>query len=267
MSDDASDCIRHIVDHGYAGRTRFVLEREGNLYGIYAASIAVSGESESESMLSEPGPIEGVTFAQLKASFACDDVTRVAAAAFIAGRSRAKEPSVHSAIDQMLVEFINARQPGKLGADARAYVEASMAIVLRGDLEHGRVALTAVGRNGGAGTMADYLAAFYLAQLGDSSGFLTIVSLLDGDDGFGRLMAARHLIGFMPYETKVVDELVVNVRARLLDRIDDRDELVAREIPALLAEAGYDSLHDDLKAIAKKARHQSTRRAAQALLD
>ena len=116
-----------------------------------------------------------------------------------------------------------------------------MSLVLRGEHEQGQAALSDVAHSA-LGTMGDHLAAFYLAELGDPSGYGTLVRQLHAPDGYSRQMAARHLVGFLPFDGQRVGDDTVDVRGRLIERFDDTDELVAVEIPGLLAEAQVSGL-------------------------
>jgi len=80
-------------------------------------------------------------------------------------------------------------------------------------------------------------------------------------------MAARHLVGFLPYDGQRVGDETVDVAARLIEHLDDKDKYVSVEIPGLMAEAGVEGLRPALERTAHKGRHKETRRAAKNVLE
>lgn len=246
-----SDELRQHVDAcGFPNRTELVLSRERNLYA--QMSFELSGESaesgsgdvDHEPIVDHEPDIDGepdgdavVTLAQLLAVLSRTGSDRLQSAAFVAGRSAAADSDGDARIDAALRELIEALDAPDLGAGALAYVEAAMSLALRGHADDGTRLLQARLAPGARASFADWLAAFYLAELGDASGWSTITKLLASSDGFTRLMAARHVIGFAPVDGTDVDGQRVDIVAALQALADDSDPLVAQEIPALLAEA------------------------------
>ncbi len=244
-----------IEDCGFPGRTNVVLSRERNLYAQMSAelsSVDPAGASvdhepdiDHEPIIDhepdvdgEPGAGSGaITLAQLEAVLTRPSSDHLQAAAFVAGRSAAADSDGDTRIDTMLRELVSALDRPDLGSGALAYVEAAMSLALRGHAAEGTRLLHSRLAPGARASFADWLAAFYLAELGDASGWSTITTLLASSHGFTRLMAARHVIGFLPVDGTDVGGDRVDIVAALEALSDDSDPLVAQEIPALLAEA------------------------------
>ncbi len=257
MSDD--QCPPAIDDGGFPGRTPLLLRRERNLFRQMAADL-------SPIALGEAAEDVTVTLSRLEEVLAGGDPTAVPNAAFIAGRCRVPSAAAGDRLTALLHGVIDPLDGGRLDSRALGYVEAAMSLVLRGAAEAGRSALRAVVAPEAAGSMADALATAYLAELGDTSGWPRHVALLGAADGFARLVATRNLAAFLPYDGLVVEGVPISVRPLLIERADDPDSLVADEVPVLLAEIGGPELRADLAALAKKARHKSTRRVAKDVL-
>ena len=166
-----------------------------------------------------------------------DDGTVQPGAAFLAGRSDTGEPTDDAWFTQLLHEFIGTLDPGNLRSASPAYAEAAMSLGLLGETDTARRLLLPLVAGDGTQSTRGYLAAFYLAQLGDPSGYPVMVTALHDDSQHTRLMATRYLIAFVPYDGVDIGGLTVDVRARLLERQDDPDPYVNREVPGLLEEA------------------------------
>jgi hypothetical protein len=189
----------------------------------------------------------------------------VPVAAYVAGRCQVEDAAASARLDERLRGVVTALDPADLSAWAPAYIESAMALALRGH-ELGITAIRAVFTDGRRTGDSDHLVAYYLAQAGDPSGWPAIVAQLGHKTPHYRLMAARHLVAFRPYDGETVDGQVVDVRARLAAMLDDRESIVTNEIPALLAEAQVDGLVELLKPVAKKHRHRDTREVAEDVL-
>jgi HEAT repeat protein len=137
-----------------------------------------------------------------------------------------------------------------------------MSLALRGDQDAARQALTPLVADSSSATSEAYLAAFYLAQLGDPSGYPAMVRALHSKSEHTRLMAARHLIAFKPYEGQTVGDRRVDVRAELAERLKDPSVYVRREIPYLLAEASVRDLKELLTPVAADDAEADVRQAA-----
>lgn len=251
-------CRRHIPDLGCVGRGPLVLAREEGSFRAYA-TLLTGGEPDSEAPL---------TMQALEDAFGDDDVVALNAACFLAGRCEPDEAADSARLTSLVANIVASGDPARLRSDAVAYVEAAMSLVLRGESDAGHTALSAVGSGDGANSMADWLAAGYLAELGDPSGYGLVVRLLENSDPLTRLQAARHIALFLPFDGQTVGGEVVDVRARLADRLDDDPGgLVSVEIPSLLVEISGDRVRELLTRAAKEARHEDTRRAAAGALE
>ena len=260
-------CRRHIPDLGSVGRGPLVLAHEEGLFRAYA-TLLTGGEADSEAD-DEPDSEAPLTMQALEDAFGDhDDVVAFNAACFLAGRCEPDEAADSARLTSLVADVVSSGDPSRLRSDAVAYVEAAMSMVLRGESDAGRTALSAVGSGNGADSMADWLAAGYLAELGDPSGYGLVVRLLENSDPLTRLQAARHIALFLPFDGKTVGGEVVDVLARLADRLDDDPGgLVSVEIPSLLVEISGDRVRELLTRAAKEARHEDTRRAAARALE
>ena len=239
-----------------------MLRREQGLFPRMASSLT---EKDLLTITEPADDVDvGVDPDQLEAAFHVRNT--VASAAFVAGRVDAAG-EIAKRLMAALRTVIGEADPHDLDVNGLGYIEACMALALRGQLEEGHVALRPVVDRDAMVTMGQWLAGYYLAQMGDPSGYPTVVRILGSDDGYTRLMAARHLIGFLPYDGQVIEGETVAVSDRLTEHLDDKDPYVSVEIPDLLAEADGEDLVPLLRRAAKKARHKETRRAAKAVLD
>lgn len=246
---------------GMSQRGPIVLRREEGLFPRMASSLTV------DDLLTFGDPAEesgGVDSDLLEKAFGAQ--VTVGPAAFVAGRVTGPDDIV-ARLMSALRSVVAAGDPHHLRSDGLGYVEASMALALRGNHDDGHRALLPVVDAEAEVAMGQWLAAYYLAQMGDASGYPALTRLLQSNDDFTRLMGARHLVGFLPYDGQVVATETVDVAGRLAELLDDEDPLVSVEIPGLLAEAGVEGLGPVLERAAKKARHKDTRRAAKSVLE
>jgi hypothetical protein len=235
-------CHPYITGAGLPHRTAAILRRERTLYAAAATDLvhasatdAVDGEAVDE----EPAVDEPVvTMDQLEAVFATHSATAMPSAAFVAGRCQPDDPADARAIDELLRTYLRSLDARRLDSAALGFVQAAMSLALRGDIDTGRQALRAVLADDAAGSMADALAIACLAQLGDPSGFAKLAGLLGSGDAYTRLMAARQLGAFAAWDGSEIAGQRVELAKLLTPLVDDPDELVAREIPALLADLG-----------------------------
>ena len=221
-------CRVHIETAGFPGRTPLLLAHERGLYRQMVDDLSRRRAGEhvvDREPAAHDADDPGVTMDQLEAAFASVDVTSIHAASFVAGRCEPELAEDSQALDHLLGELVDSLHVEDLGSRALSYVEAAMSLVLRGEHERGQAALTDVAHSA-LGTMGDHLAAFYLAELGDPSGYGALVRQLHTPDGYSRLMAARHLVGFLPFDGQRVGDDTVDFRGRLIERFDDTDELV-----------------------------------------
>jgi hypothetical protein len=173
-----------------------------------------------------------LTVELIEAGFASPKGRFRGAAGYLAGRSEpVEEPSATDILIQGCRELIANPHVSELGSHSWGYIEAAMALGLRGDTDVARDALRAVTDGHGAGTSYDQLAAFYLAQLGDASGWPAMRAALHSDDPVIRHDAGRLLLGFASYDGERVDGDRIDVRAALKELASDRT--FAKEIPHL----------------------------------
>lgn len=266
--DDGGACRPDITDRGYPTRTALVLRREENLFRAEAEEL-VSGGGEPGAATVDGEPTEGdeptISLGRVEEVLKAGDPTLAPQAAFLAGRCAYPDDATRDRLAVGLRALLAGPGDTDLGSRALAHVEAAMSLALAGHKEARSILSDVV--SAAPSSMADWLAAAYLAELGDPMGWPVLVGLLTGDDGFTRLMAARHIAMWLPYDGQEVGGVPVDVRGRLLERAEDTDSLVADEIPALLAEVGGPDLADDLARLAKKARHKSTRAAAKSVIE
>lgn len=262
-------CRRHIPDLGYVGRGPLVIAREEGLFTAFASLLTDSDADPDSEPDGDPDSEAPLTMQTLEDAFGDnDDVVAFNAACFLAGRCEPDEAADSARLTSLVANIVAPGDPARLRSDAVAYVEAAMSLVLRGESDAGHTALRAVGSGDGANSMADWLAAGYLAELGDPSGYGLVVRLIEKSDPLTRLQAARHIALFLPFDGQTVGGEVVDVRGRLADRLDDDPAgLVSAEIPSLLAEIGGDRVRELLVRAAATARHDDTRRAAARALD
>lgn len=229
----ACSCVPRIEQAGFPHRSEVILARERRLYP--GMVMILLGHAKAEPRNAE----ERLTVELIEEGFASSKGRMLGAAAFLAGRC---EPVVEAGAAATLMEHcrrqLNARAVGDLGSHDWGYVEAAMALALRGEPETARSALQAIVDGGGAGTTHDFLAAFYLAQLGDPEGWPVLRAALTSDDPVARVDAARHVVGFAGYDATTVPSEVIDVRAALSGLLDDESTEIAEEIPGLLDELG-----------------------------
>jgi hypothetical protein len=259
----AATCRPRIDDAGLPGRTELVLARERGMFEPFVAELLGNGKGEPT------GAADAHTPALLEAALQRGGPTELVAGAFLAGRCDAEDDGASAHIGELLQELADDLDvdPEDLGADARPLIEALFSLVLRGEGEEALPRLRALVADGGAGTTHDWLAAAYLAQVGDASGWSALLAALGNVDAHTRLMATRHLAYFLPLDGQVAGGGTIAVRARLLERLADGDAYVAREVPGLLAEAGVADVVDALRDAAARSALPEVREAAEDVLD
>jgi hypothetical protein len=176
-----------------------------------------------------------LTVELIEAGFASPKGRFRGAAGYLAGRSEpVGDPSAAEILMQGCRQLVAERPVSELGSHGWGYIEAAMALGLLGYPDVARERLRAVTNGGGVGTSYDQLAAFYLAQLGDASGWPVMRSALHADDPVIRHDAGRLLLGFASYDGERVGRDRIEVRAALNELANDRT--FAKEIPHLLDE-------------------------------
>ncbi len=254
-------CHARIVAGGLPHREEIILERERNLYPLMVNRILGLRRDVPEHWSAVVFPLR-----KLEEVFAARDAAILPAAAFLAGRCQPSPPASPERLTSLLRALISSLDASRLGVMADAYIEAAMSLALRGDPESARRLLTPLVADG-ADPGAGYLAAFYLAQLGDPSGYPTMLTALRSESDHTRLMAVRHLIAFKPYDGQTIQGKTVDIRAELIKRLKDHEPYVRVEVPYYLAEAGVADLPTLLEPVARRDRSRAVREAARDILE
>jgi len=80
-------------------------------------------------------------------------------------------------------------------------------------------------------------------------------------------MALRYAIAFMPYDGQKVNDVKVDVRRLLVERLADPDELVRSEVPFYLEELKISDLRRLLQPVEQHDPSPTVRTAARIVLD
>jgi len=185
---------------------------------------------------------------------------RAYCAAFLIGRCRARDAAVDGTLTRRLEELLDGTPVSDVA------IEAGMSVALRGDLKRGRETL--LSRLNSPQPLGDqYKAAFYLAELGDPSGYGALVATLGSEIPHYRLMAMRHALVFAQYDGQKVGDVEIDVRKLLVERIQDPAELVRSEVPFYLEELGVPDLRALLLPVEQHDASASVRTAARMVLD
>lgn len=274
MSTGPAELRLEVRSAGLPERGPLVLRREEALLPVMVGRLQ-AGPDEWTTAAPDPfadEPDDGGSGPTVERSVlleALADEGRTEPGAFVAGRVRTDgQPSVTEELLAALRAVTEGCDFARMKSRGPACIEAAMAIALLGQPDEGRDLLSEAVRDGSEVLLGQWSAAYYLAQMGDPAGFPALVRMLhDRDDGFTRLMAARHLVAFLPYDGQDVAGVTVDVEAQLIQLLDDRDPLVTREIPALLDEVQPPDLEQVLRPVADGHHHDDTAQAARAVLD
>lgn len=222
MTTDAVPCTIHQATDGVTGRTATVLEREKAYFDARAQSL-IDG---AMSMMAPPAP-PAVTVGHILRHLGGPDAALAESAAFVAGRCRAATAEADAQLEEAL------RSTVATGEHPVARTEAAMGLALRGDKD---AALAALRELAASPKPFDepYKAGLYLAQLGDKAGYTPVAAAMTGDVNHQRIMAVRSISYLQPFDGQVVDGVTVDLRALLVARLSDPNQLVRREVPAQL---------------------------------
>jgi hypothetical protein len=210
---------------------------------------------------------EMLTVEMLEEAFSVQDAAVLPDAAFLAGRCQPDAPELQDKLTALLHDLVDSLPVDDLEIMDTAYIEAAMSLALRGEPEAARRALMPLVTTYASTTPESYLAAFYLAQLGEPSGYPVMLEALRSENEHNRLMAVRRLIGFKPYDGQTVQGKAVDIRAELVERLGDPHPYVRVEVPYLLAEAGVEGLRELLFPVAEGDTDADVRQAAREVLD
>ncbi|MFC1958499.1 HEAT repeat domain-containing protein [Chloroflexota bacterium] len=260
-NEQGRPCHPNIVAVGFPNRGQLILQREIYMYPLMVNSLMGRGKGSYQDVT------ESLTMEMLEESFASHDATILRSAAFLAGRCQPDESELQARLTQLLLDFLESLPVDNLDIMDAGYIEAAMSLALRGEPDVAHRALTPLVTDYAATTTESYLAAFYLAQLGDPSGYPAILDALRSTNEHTRLMAVRRLIGFKPYDGQTVQGKVVDIRAELVERLKDHHPYVRVEVPYLLAEAGVEGLRELLLTVAEGDTDRNVQQAARDILD
>lgn len=261
MDERRGLCRPHIVDAGFPNRGQIILRREEYLYPQAVGNLAGFGKGSPDDVSG------GLTIEMLEDAFIDRDPLMLPEAAFLAGRCQPDEPESQERLTELLHELLDSLPVDNLDIMDEAYIEAAMSLALRGEAEAAQQALIPLVTDYAASTMRSYLAAFYLAQLGDPSGYPSMLMALYSASEHTRLMAVRHLIAFKPFDKQTVQGKVVDIRSELVQRLKDSHSYVRQEVPYLLAEANVEDLAELLLPVAETDSDMNVRQAARNVLE
>lgn len=230
-----------IASNGLPGRTERVLRRERARLPAYVDRLMGGGDGEVVKGEPEDDPADAPvpTIADIVAALHARDSTTLGVAAFLAGRCDTSNTDDGVALESALRELVTGSTVDDLGLLVEGYIEAALSLGVRGQPEAARRALLPLVQGRGDGSH-DWLAASALAQLGDPVGWPALVRCLHDGNDHVRLMSARQLVVFGPYDGQVVAGETIDVERelRLLD--EDESAWVRGEAADLLEEAGVD---------------------------
>jgi HEAT repeat protein len=188
-------------------------------------------------------------------------------AAYLIGRVRSDDSATDQSLTQSLQTLLTQSEDGAKPATANdVFIEAAMSLALRGNIERAHKALLNLLHS--KTPLGDqYKAAFYLAELGDSSGYPALLSTLQSDIPHYRLMALRHALAFVQYDGQTVSGQIINVLQLLTDRLHDPDPMVRSEVPFYLEELHPPNLRELLQPIRQNDPSPEVRAAASIVLD
>ncbi len=243
------------------GRTQAVLARER---AFYPGMVVVL---EGRAKANPAGAEDRLTVDLLQAGLESRTGLGLSAAAFLAGRCRPPDEAA-ARVSKSCAGLLDRLADQVARSRGLAFVEAAMSVALDGDLQRGHAALGPLVADGGAATPHAYLAAAYLAEMGDPVGWPALRAALgDPVDPVLRLQAARELLPFMPYAGTTVDGEVIDVGAELRDRLADEDPHVATGIPTLIVEARPEGGREALEQAVVSAGSEAVRAAAASALE
>lgn len=248
-----STCKVNITDSGLPFRTQVILNREEKAISPMIRSL------NSSKNLGEEAPILNYEFLESSLNSE-DDIVRYTAI-FIAGRCICENGILNNNITKMLELLIS--QP-QLPSDIA--VEVAMSLILRGKVNQGKNILKEqLTYHNGIGDQ--YKAAFYLAQTGDISGYPIFVEVLNNEIPHYRLLAMRHILAFVPFNGKTINNIEIDILGLFNDLIKDEDELVRSEIPFYLEELNVPNLKFILENMVKEDSSSLVRDAAQMVFE
>jgi hypothetical protein len=241
---------------GLPNRTSAILLQEEKMYPMMVSGLAGEGKGE----VRDPSPL---TLGLLEEGFSSDDVIILSAASWLAGRSEPEKIEDKVFLHDWLKGLLQEYKVEELDIYTQPYTEAAFSFALIGEVEMARKALVPVVTTYANPFSEGYLAAAYLAQMGDPVGYPALLATLHGVDQHYRLMAARYLPMFQPFGGQIVGGQVVEVAGELKQALHDQSSYVRVEIPYLLAQVNPPDLRAILEQIAESDPAEEVREAAQ----
>jgi len=257
MSDEQNKraCPPHIVAAGFPNRTQPILQREQDMFPLLVERLLGLDKHEPDGSVDYS---QSLTMEMLEENLE-DPKNPDSSAAFLAGRCQPTDPPDQTKLTTLLRAAVDAQEsPVDFG-----FVEASMSLALRGEPEIARRKLLPLVRGKASVFGETSLAASYLAQLGDASGYPILLDALNNSNEHTRLMAVRQFLAFKPFDGQTIDGKTINIKAEIAGRFKDTEPIVRREIPGLLAEAGVTNLKKLLQPVAQHDANEDVRAAAQ----
>lgn len=214
------------------------------------------------------GAEDRLTVSMLDAGLAADKALPLRAAAFLVGRCEPADEATAARLAKTVAGLLD-RLADEVGrARGVAYIEAAMSVALNDQFEVGHEALLPLVTDRGAATPHAYMAAAYLAEMGDPVGWPALrAALHNPNDPYTRLQAARELATFVPYDGNDILDEEIDLGAELIARLGDEDSYVAVSVPPLIVQVGPRDGRQALEDAAKSAPAEDVRAAAAAALE
>ncbi len=256
MADEENKraCPPHIVAAGFPNRTQTILQREQEMFPLVVERLLGMGKHEPDG---SEDYSQSLTMEMLEENLE-DPRNPDSSAAFLAGRCQPTDPKDQTKLTALVRAAVDASE---CSVDF-GFVEAAMSLALRGESEKARQKLLPL-VGGKASVFGETsLAAFYLAQLGDASGYPVLLEALQNSNEHTRLMAVRKLLAFKPFDGQTIQGKTIDIRMDIAGRFKDTEPIVRREIPGLLAEAGVTGLKELLLPVAENDENEEVRASA-----
>jgi hypothetical protein len=228
----ARPCQPHIVKAGLPYREEYILERERKVFPQMVGALTNSRPTWTFDQAASH-----LTLELLDQAFASREVIPRIGAAFLAGRCLPADPADQPRLVELLQKLIKSIKPADFDVQGQPYIEAAFSLALSGDLSASKKHLHKL-LAAGDPFSDPYLAAYYLAQLGDPSGYPAMLESLQSEVEHTRMMASRYLLGFKPYDGQTVEGSVINLKAEFQKLRKDPSTYVKTDIPRLMKEAG-----------------------------
>ncbi|HEY6375281.1 MAG TPA: hypothetical protein VIX90_07120 [Edaphobacter sp.] len=250
----------NITNANLPHRTEPLLDRERRSFPSMVTNLFTTDKSEPDT----PPPLTAEAITQALAS---TEPMRAYTAAYLTGRAKADDATVDQSLTQNLEALLTQSEDGaKPTAANDVLIEAAMSLALRGNTERAHAALLNLLHS--PDPLGDqYKAAFYLAELGDPSGYPALLTTLQSDISHYRLMALRHALVFAQYDGQTVNGTTINVLELLTARLHDPDPLVRSEVPFHLEELHPPNLGELLQPFQQTDPSPAVRTAASIVLD